>query len=184
MLCKFPQMLARLRRQRGISQKQAAEELGISPALLSHYENGIRECGLDFLLHIADYYGVSCDYLLGKSEFKNPDVYDAEPEALAVDRILKTAKEHNTEVYSLLSSIAEVEAYRMARALCDTAMRSDAFTYKLESYDYKTLCSGASSCLYSKLALVGKEKKKLPQSVKEATEKVIASAEDTMNKFI
>ncbi len=72
MLCKFPQTLSKLRRQRGISQKKAAEELGISPALLSHYENGIRECGLDFLLRISEYYSVSCDYLLGKSEIKNP----------------------------------------------------------------------------------------------------------------
>ena len=67
MLCKFPKVLAKLRRQKGISQKKAAEELGISPALLSHYENGIRECGLDFLIRAADFYGVSADYLLGRS---------------------------------------------------------------------------------------------------------------------
>ena len=71
MLCKFPKVLAKLRRQKGISQKKAAEELGISPALLSHYENGIRECGLDFLLRLSEYYSVSCDYLLGKSTIKN-----------------------------------------------------------------------------------------------------------------
>ncbi|MEG2652431.1 MAG: helix-turn-helix transcriptional regulator, partial [Ruthenibacterium sp.] len=36
-------------------------------ALLSHYEKGIRECGLDFVVRVADYYNVSCDYLLGRS---------------------------------------------------------------------------------------------------------------------
>ncbi len=184
MLCKFPQMLSKLRRQRGISQKQAAAELGISPALLSHYENGIRECGLDFLLRIAEYYSVSCDYLLGKSELKNPGIYEVEPEALAIDRILKASREHNKDVYELLSDIAEVEAYRMSRALCDTAMRSDAFTYKLESSDYKTLCAGTTSCLYSKVASKPKEKKKLPSSVKETTEKVILAAEETMSKYL
>ncbi len=184
MLCKFPQMLAKLRRYRGISQKQAAAELGISPALLSHYENGIRECGLDFLLRIAEYYSVSCDYLLGKSELKNPGIYEVEPEALAIDRILKASKEHNSAVHEVLSDIAEVEAYRMSRALCDTAMRSDAFTYTLESSDYKTLCAGVSSCLYSKVATMGKEKKKLPNSVKETTEKIISSAEQTMKKYM
>ncbi len=35
--------------------------------MLSHYEKGIRECGLDFLVRIADYYNVSCDYLLGRT---------------------------------------------------------------------------------------------------------------------
>ncbi|MDE7389372.1 MAG: helix-turn-helix transcriptional regulator, partial [Lachnospiraceae bacterium] len=38
-----------------------------SQPLLSHYEKGIRECGLDFVVKVADYYDVSCDYLLGRT---------------------------------------------------------------------------------------------------------------------
>lgn len=67
----FPRILTLLRKERGISQKQAAGDLHISQALLSHYEKGIRECGLDFVVHAADYYGVSCDYLLGRTADKN-----------------------------------------------------------------------------------------------------------------
>ena len=63
----FPRIISLLRKERGISQKQAAADLGISQALLSHYEKGIRECGLEFLVKAADYYNVSCDYLLGRS---------------------------------------------------------------------------------------------------------------------
>lgn len=63
----FPRILTLLRKERGISQKQAASELGISQALLSHYEKGIRECGLDFVVRTANFYEVSCDYLLGRS---------------------------------------------------------------------------------------------------------------------
>lgn len=63
----FPRILTLLRKEKGISQKLAAEKLEISQALLSHYEKGIRECGLDFLVRCADFYGVSCDYLLGRS---------------------------------------------------------------------------------------------------------------------
>ena len=63
----FPRIIALQRKERQISQKQAAADLGISQALLSHYEKGIRECGLDFLVKIADYYNVSCDYLLGRT---------------------------------------------------------------------------------------------------------------------
>ena len=184
MLCKFPQTLAKLRRQRGISQKKAAEELGISPALLSHYENGIRECGLDFLLRIAEYYSVSCDYLLGKSELKNPGIYEIEPEALAIDRILKTSRDHNKGVYALLSDISKVNAYRMSRALCDTAMRGDAFVYRFESCDYKNVCGGVVNCLYGKVSALGKEKKKLPHTVKESTEKIVESAEQIIEKYL
>ena len=63
----FPRIISLLRKERNISQKQAAADLGVSQALLSHYEKGIRECGLDFLVRAADYYNVSCDYLLGRS---------------------------------------------------------------------------------------------------------------------
>ncbi|MBQ8062682.1 MAG: helix-turn-helix transcriptional regulator [Bacteroidales bacterium] len=61
----FSDRLTAQRKLKGVSQKQAAEALGISQALLSHYENGIREPGLKFLVKAADYYNVSCDYLLG-----------------------------------------------------------------------------------------------------------------------
>lgn len=63
----FANTITELRKRKGVSQKVAAKELGVSQALLSHYENGIRECGLDFVLRVANYYGVSCDYLLGNS---------------------------------------------------------------------------------------------------------------------
>ena len=63
----FPETLSALRKGRNISQWQAAAELGISQALLSHYENGAREPGLSFVCRACDYYGVTADYLLGRS---------------------------------------------------------------------------------------------------------------------
>ena len=67
----FPMIISMLRRERRLSQKQVAADLGISQALLSHYEKGIRECGLDFLVKTAEYYDVSCDYLLGRTPNRN-----------------------------------------------------------------------------------------------------------------
>ena len=63
----FSRVLTLLRKERNISQKKASTDLGVSQGLLSHYEKGKRECGLDFLVKAADYYSVSCDYLLGRS---------------------------------------------------------------------------------------------------------------------
>lgn len=63
----FSQALSQLRHEKGISQRQAAQELGVSQALLSHYENGIREPGLTFVVRVCDYYQVSADYLLGRT---------------------------------------------------------------------------------------------------------------------
>lgn len=64
----FSERLASLRKERELTQKEAAEQLGISAALLSHYEKGIRECGLDFVCKAAAFYDVSCDYILGVSD--------------------------------------------------------------------------------------------------------------------
>lgn len=68
---RFSDILSELRREKGISQRTAATELNISQALLSHYENGLREPGLDFICKAADYYGVSVDYLLGVSDIRS-----------------------------------------------------------------------------------------------------------------
>lgn len=67
----FSRSLALLRQERGISQRVAAKELGISQALLSHYENGIREPGLAFVVRACDFYNVSADFLLGRTMTRN-----------------------------------------------------------------------------------------------------------------
>ncbi|MBQ8182313.1 MAG: helix-turn-helix transcriptional regulator [Clostridia bacterium] len=64
----YSERLVELRTEKGLSQKAAALDLGVSQALLSHYEKGIREFNLDFLCRAADYYGVTADYLLGRTQ--------------------------------------------------------------------------------------------------------------------
>ena len=63
----FPRTLSLLRKEKGLSQRKVAVELGVSQAVLSHYENGLREPGLDFVAKAADYYKVSSDFLLGRT---------------------------------------------------------------------------------------------------------------------
>ena len=70
----FSRTLSLLRKERGVSQRTAAGDLGISQALLSHYENGAREPGLGFVCRVCDYYNVTADYLLGRSS--NPNGID------------------------------------------------------------------------------------------------------------
>lgn len=68
----FCDILADLRRKKGVSQRKAAADLHISQALLSHYENGAREPGLPFLCRACDYYGVTADYILGRNRSATP----------------------------------------------------------------------------------------------------------------
>lgn len=74
----FSRVLSLLRQEKGVSQRAAAAELGISQALLSHYENGIREPGLNFVARACDYYHVSADYLLGRSLSRDGAIIEAE----------------------------------------------------------------------------------------------------------
>ena len=76
----FALRLTDLRREKNLSQKEAASCLGVSQALLSHYEKGIRECKLDFLKKACDYYDVTSDYLLGLSDNRHGlnEIYTAE----------------------------------------------------------------------------------------------------------
>lgn len=67
----FPETLSALRRDKNISQRKAAADLNVSQALLSHYENGVREPGLGFVCKACDYYNVSADYMLCRTD--NPD---------------------------------------------------------------------------------------------------------------
>lgn len=64
----FASTLSSLRRSNGLSQRKVANDLNISQALLSHYENGAREPGLSFVCRVCDYYHVSADYLLCRTD--------------------------------------------------------------------------------------------------------------------
>lgn len=73
MIDDFPRILTLLRKERGMSQKHVAGQLGVAQALLSHYEKGKREPGLGFLVRAADFFDVSTDYLLGRSAITTGD---------------------------------------------------------------------------------------------------------------
>lgn len=64
--------LRELRKARRITQVRLAMELNMSQNTVSRYESGEREPGIAELIKIADYFDVSVDYMLGRTE--NPKV--------------------------------------------------------------------------------------------------------------
>lgn len=88
----FSHALSRLRREKGVSQRQAAQELEVSQALLSHYENGIREPGLAFVSRACDYYQVSADYLLGRTTERRGITPPGEETAREEQLLLRTGQ--------------------------------------------------------------------------------------------
>ena len=73
----FGETLARLRRERGMTQAEIASRLGISKSSVSMYECGNREPELDLLEAMADLFGVSVSAMLGRRE---PDLVNGDPE--------------------------------------------------------------------------------------------------------
>ena len=57
-----------LRMLRGITQKQLAETIGVQPVTLQRFEYGTVRPSLDTLIALADYFGVSIDYLCGRTD--------------------------------------------------------------------------------------------------------------------
>lgn len=64
--------LKELRENKRLSQLQLAMELGLTQNSISRYETGAREADYKTLIRFADYFGVSIDYLLGRTD--NPQM--------------------------------------------------------------------------------------------------------------
>ena len=153
----FPRIITLIRKERKISQKQAAADLGISQALLSHYEKGIRECGLEFLSRIADYYHVSCDYLLGRSPSPQKQVSSSSEISPDKNGIRKMIYDSEDILLSLCEENGATEnaagyinacIYKLLRIIYNSNPENDmnAFTISSEESEFLSDCIISKEC--------------------------------------
>ncbi|HIU49044.1 MAG TPA: helix-turn-helix transcriptional regulator [Candidatus Avimonoglobus intestinipullorum] len=71
-MSKFSERLVFIRKKQNILQKDAVKALGISLRAYQYYETAEREPTMSILIKIAEYYNVSIDYLVGRTD--NPTV--------------------------------------------------------------------------------------------------------------
>ncbi len=64
----FKDRLKSLRLKRGVSQSELASEIGITLKQIQRYEHGTSEATMSKLIALADYFDVSLDYLVGRSD--------------------------------------------------------------------------------------------------------------------
>lgn len=165
-LTKFATMLSTLRKERGISQKKASSDLGISQALLSHYEKGIRECGLDFLVKCSEYYGVTTDYLLGISNSRN-----------GIDLTLEEDSAAEGE-----NSIATLgQATNLLLKIIATAKDTGAIKY---IYDYYTLCVYRGALTMAKAGILPRDLFKIDFTLGKELATAAIAVEDARFVFI
>lgn len=164
-LSDFSRIITHLRKDKGISQKQAAAELGVSQSLLSHYEKGIRECGLLFLVRAADYYGVTVDYLLGRS-------YDKNGNTISIDEIPTEDSKGNVGIKSMIPTLNKKLICNSVSVLMDT----------LATVNNKTLTNEVSNYLsisvYKMFRMMYNSNSANPQTFFGADEKLYSYMSD------
>ena len=70
-MAKFSERLRQLRTARDLSQLEFSKQIRLSKSSINMYERGEREPGLETLERIADYFNVSIDYLLERTNIPN-----------------------------------------------------------------------------------------------------------------
>lgn len=66
---RLPERLLGLRKEAGLTQRELAEKLKMNSVTYLHYEKGQREPPIDTLMLFADFYSVTVDFLLGRTEY-------------------------------------------------------------------------------------------------------------------
>jgi len=179
MECNFPEIISNLRKTHGIAQKTAASDLGVSQALLSHYEKGIRECGLDFLIKLSKYYNVSCDYLLGKQKDLTEPDDKIKLQAHVLNNVLEYAERFAPEeTFGKLSAAASLMVYRLLRNASEASGGYNNVNYAV---DYKVFSALGDSLigLYTAEMFSGpKSTKKIKQLNFDEIEKIVELKND------
>lgn len=94
--------LRELREEKGLTQREVAELIGVSPVVYNRYEKGIREPSNDMLVTIAVFFGVTVDELLGRTDAQKPS-------------------EHEDDAWEIRERLRRDPSYRMLFSAADRA---------------------------------------------------------------
>lgn len=99
--------LKEIRKSKNISQEQAANALGISVRAYQNYEYEQREPNIEMINKLADFYGVTTDYLLGREPLPNPLAACEKDEAAVIEKYLSLPSEARKCTLNVLRQLGE-----------------------------------------------------------------------------
>ena len=105
----FAERLAMLRKVKGAPLKEVAGYLQVAVSTMSNYETGVHQPDFDTLCKLADYYGVSTDYLLGRSSCTGVDTWDGQQCPLS---------KHREKLFFEIGTLSENNLYTMEKLMC------------------------------------------------------------------
>lgn len=87
-----------LRNEKGESLEKISKYLNVTIQTISNYETGKRDMTPDTILKLAEYFSVSTDYLLGKSDIRNPEKIDLDNMEVAFATGIKGLNKENQQI--------------------------------------------------------------------------------------
>lgn len=93
------EIIAELRMDKNMNQEDLAAVLNISRSALANWESGNRRIDIETLVVIADYFEVSCDYLLGRTKHKYNFALENKKNVDAIMDVYETLKKYKIEKY-------------------------------------------------------------------------------------
>jgi len=110
---RIAERLHKLRRQRGVSQLDVCERLGITQSMMSRYENGSRRIPSELLLQFAKIIGVSSDEILGLKPIQQRSQPELSDEMKALwqkfQQVSKLQENDQRAVIRLINSVAKAK---------------------------------------------------------------------------
>ena len=103
------QRLRELRKLQGLSMKELGVKLGLAECTISLYESGKREPDNATLVRIADFFGVTVDYLLGRDEKTPSDEDLSESEKLLLELFNRVPEEKQAVLLQLIRTALEIQ---------------------------------------------------------------------------
>lgn len=103
------EILTELRKERNLGQKELAAYLNLSTGTISNYENGVHSPDLHTLCKLADYFGVTTDYLLNRTDYR----YDLKKMNQHVSRDYKLSDVVDTVLACNANSVSHLMEYAL-----------------------------------------------------------------------
>ena len=122
----MPNRLKELRRSLGITQKELASSLGIAQPTLSGWETDRFQIDYDNLVKLADFFGTSIDYILGRSVDEQTTVLDSSPKEEHYNNkpTLRSDHEKLLGVYDSLDEQSKTQLMSVAYLLMSQSLKA------------------------------------------------------------
>ena len=109
----FAERLRELREKHGLTQKELGNALNVTSQTISNYEIGKREPEISEFIKLADYFGVSIDYLIGRTNTmmeQNEKIYYSVIESIVVPKSFK-----DNQIDAIIRDLANGKDYSWSR---------------------------------------------------------------------